>query len=222
MTSDRIANVAVAILATCAIISTGLLVTNALGWQGVPGVREISGPGSIPLEGRKPFDGLGSRLGDVNRPPKVVVIADFECPYCREFAVGSLRELLESGESALFVHFPLPSHRLAMPLAIASVCADQVGRFEAFHDALFEQQDSIGLKSIEAFATEAGVTDLPQFEECRKSSYARDVVEEEVGLVRQLGVTGTPAVVVGDSVHVGVMAAGLLRARVAAASPVVQ
>ena len=71
--------------------------------------------------------------------------------------------------AVVFIDYPSPRHRFARPAAQASECADQQGRFRAFHDVVYEKQDSIGLKSWTSYAAEAGVPDTSRFGRCASS-----------------------------------------------------
>lgn len=143
-------------------------------------------------------------------PQSAVVIeefADFECSYCREFE-PTLRALVarDSGSVAVeFRHFPLPMHPRAYAAAIASECADMQGRFQQYASLLFANQDRLGQVSWDSLAFEAGATDTVRFNACLRGSTARSRVNADISAGRALALTGTPAIVVGRRLAVGLM-----------------
>lgn len=103
-------------------------------------------------------DSGGHRIGPSSAKVTVTVFTDFECPACRRFTESALAGARASFHDRLRVvirHWPLSSHRFAVPAARAAECASAHNRFVPFHDLLFAKQDSLGLKSFTDFATEA-------------------------------------------------------------------
>lgn len=161
----------------------------------------------IPVKDWEKFLKAGHRLGPETAKHVVLEFADFECPGCREFSTKTLRALRErhpEDVAVVFRHWPLPYHRLAVPAAIASECAAEQGRFPAFHDALFEHQDSIGLKLFLDFARDAGIPDLASFERCSASPRIRARVEQDAEAAKAFGGDGTPTIGVNGTRFSGV------------------
>ena len=137
-------------------------------------------------------------IGQSNARVQLVEFVDYECGFCRLFE--ATRDLLAQeypGDvSVSFVHFPIPGHRFAKPAAIAAECARDVGRFAQMHRALFQYQDSLGLKPWTEMALEAGVGDTVGFQKCLKSDSASSRVDIDVDVARRLSVNATPTLVV--------------------------
>ena len=83
-----------------------------------------------------------------------------------------------------------------MATAIAAECAGAVGAFESFHDAAFAQQDSLGLHSFAELAAESGVRDTTLFGHCLNTAAPRERVLRDMRLGKQLGITGTPTLII--------------------------
>ena len=98
--------------------------------------------------------------------------------------------------STSFVHFPLDFHRFARPAARAAECAAAQDRFDEFADALFEKQDSLGLKPWGAYANAARVPDVLAFDRCVADTVTVARIENGRALGKQLDVQGTPTVLV--------------------------
>ena len=184
------------LLVSCAVITTGIVIR-----------REFVAPAAAPGEvEQKPLliphwrDDLekGVRMGPSQAPVELIEFADFECPYCGDFhkKVKALRERYPTQIALIYVQFPLPGHRFAVPAARAAECAREQGRFEAMYDRLFEEQDSFGLKPWSEFAAEAGVPDGGAFETCIKRNEPIPRVLEGEQLGKDRDVQGTPTVII--------------------------
>ena len=129
----------------------------------------------------------------------IVVFSDFECPFCRRFALETLPAIEDTfpGQvQTLFRHWPLENHRLAYPAARAAECAGGQGRFREFHDLLFAKADSLGLKSFDSFAAEVGVADIEAFRQCNSAHEPVQAIEMDIMAVRAIGGVGTPTLVI--------------------------
>lgn len=176
----------------------------AAGLVAVLGMSVLNFAGLAPAAGStavadwRPVAAGGTLLG-ADAPVRVVVFSDFQCRYCAR-AAGELRALRDAsgGRIALtFRHLPLDAiHPHARAAALASECAAEQGRFEAFHDQLFAHQQEIGVRSWADLARAAGVPDLPAYDRCVAEERHRGRVAADVELAEKLGLTGTPAFMV--------------------------
>jgi protein-disulfide isomerase len=151
------------------------------------------------LEEWEQVSSTGHRMGPDDAEVTVVVFSDFQCPACGTFAVKTYPQFRDKhpGQVALvFRHWPLRSHRLAYPAARAAECAAAQDRFEEFHDLLFSDQQSVGIKPFDVFAREAGVPDLDTFSSCYLRQDPVPAIERDMEMAQQIGGTGTPTVVV--------------------------
>ncbi len=142
-------------------------------------------------------------------PPGASVIlieyADFQCPYCRD-AEGPLRQIRDVYENDLlfiFRQFPLTEvHEWAELAALASEAAALQGRFWEMHDTLFEIQDSLGPDSIGELAIELGL-DVDRFWKDVKGEECRARVARDIRSAEELGLEGTPSILINDQLYLG-------------------
>jgi len=130
-----------------------------------------------------------------------VVFSDFQCPACRLLAdeLDSIRAKRPDDVAVVYRHFPLtPVHPHAEAAAKASECAGGQGRFEAFHDALFREQALVGETEWRHFATAAAVPDLAAFDRCVAGTAPDAAVARDFQAGRDLGVTGTPTLLINE------------------------
>lgn len=92
-------------------------------------------------------DPLASRSkGSTKAPVTVYEMSDFQCPFCRSFALETFPELdrryIKTGKVRwVFINFPLTSiHPHAAPAAQLALCAAKQGGFWKVHDLLFQYQ----------------------------------------------------------------------------------
>lgn len=144
---------------------------------------------------------LGHQVGDPRGRVKVVVMADFECPACKRFHEGLIAALSvdSAGLDVRYVHLPLSYHRFALPSARLFECAvgeDAVASRLA--TLFFERQDSLGLLPWSEFAARAGASDPRAMARCASDSDSSKFyrIAQGIELGRQIGVPGTPAVIV--------------------------
>ena len=195
--SEKLERFAVIVTVCCTLLLTVLGVSRHFGYGGV------SRSPSAPVPTRVPnWDSLvagGHRIGGPAAKVTVVEFGDFECPVCQQFArVVKPALIAQFGQDLAFVyrHFPLDYHRFAMPYALASECAAEQDRFWEFHDLVYAKSDSIGLKALESFAKDAGVREMSLFKTCMKAGSKRDRITRDMAQAKQIGLTGTPTVVV--------------------------
>ncbi|MFC1791931.1 DsbA family protein [Gemmatimonadota bacterium] len=146
--------------------------------------------------------------GAEDAPVTIIVFGDYLCNHCSAF---SLRErplveenYVDTGVARLiFYDFPLdPRPEVGTFLAArAARCAGDQGRYWEYHDQLYRSQLTWGLEAdkIDIFQdyAEALGLDRGDFRGCLNSDRHAEAVTANRELAHALGLTGTPAVLVG-------------------------
>jgi len=137
----------------------------------------------------------------------VVMISDFQCPYCKQWHDSSManlkRDYIDPGKVRMaYLHLPLSNHRHARAQAEASMCAAVQDKFWEYADVLFREQRAFQpidnpTAKLETIARELSL-DLPSFTRCRKSDAIRMLVENDERQASQARVQSTPSFLVGD------------------------
>ncbi|WP_013320749.1 DsbA family protein [Gloeothece verrucosa] len=128
----------------------------------------------------------------------MVEFSDFQCPFCSKMYVNLKKFLGKHSQevSLTYKHYPLSQiHKEAMPAALAAWAASQQGQFWPFHDRLFSQQDKLGEKLYLDIANELALN-LEQFNRDRNSEAARSAIEQDMAVAENLGIEGTPYLVI--------------------------
>jgi protein-disulfide isomerase len=194
--NDSTANVIAAATAICALAVTVVVVRREFFVQDT---TESLPPPPSPVKNWDRVVASGHRTRADSPFVFIVEFADFECPICGQFARGALKGVLANYGNRVvhvFRHWPLAYHRFAYPAARAAECAGEQGRFAEMHDLLYQKQDSLGLKSFEGFAAEAGVSDPSRFQACYTRTALVPAIEADQKAALEVGGVGTPTVVI--------------------------
>ena len=155
---------------------------------------------AVRLEGAPVFrvvvalEGTPAR-GPAAAPVTIVEFSDFHCPFCKQ-AQPLLTELrARYGDQVRFVYKHLPLDRLhptARRAAEASECANDQGKFWAYHDKLFASEPDGASEKLKTWAQEVGL-DVPAFTRCLDGGTHRARIQRDVDEAERLGVSFTPA-----------------------------
>jgi protein-disulfide isomerase len=156
--------------------------------------------------------GLSPNTGSPEQKIVLVNFSDFQCPYCAK-AHQVLKQFIAKykGQVTLvYKYLPLISaHPEAMSSAKASWAAQQQGKFWEFHDALFENQDKLS-ESFYITTAKALNLDIKRFNQDRNSSAATSAINKDIQLAQEIGVDGTPSLVMnGEPLNGDVQLANL-------------
>ena len=148
----------------------------------------------------------GRIRGDSAAKLWVVMVSDFQCPYCRqwhdEVFATVVRDYVEQGKIRIaYLNFPLSGHANAMPAAEAAMCAAVQGRFWEMHDAIFRTQSHwAGLSDpkpvFDSLALSTGVAAQP-YRACIQSGATRAMIAADEQRASAAGVKATPTFFIG-------------------------
>lgn len=147
-----------------------------------------------------PFAGAwaGNREGDV----VLVEFFDFNCPYCRQSS-KDVDRLLKEDPNVKLVFRDMPvlgpdSERFAM----AALSAARQGKYPQFYRAVFSGQGGLTQARLIQAVRAAGLNESRVAADLNDKEL-RQQVQQNLGLGRALGLTGTPSYVVGNQIFSG-------------------
>ena len=136
-----------------------------------------------------PFQGL------VDAPVTIVVFMDYQCPYC-----AHLKPLLEkvlsnySGQvKIVYKQFPLKMHKAALTAATAALVAFDGGKFEALHNLMEADYNTLDNEKILDKVSSLGF-DREDFQRKMADSNVLKRIQKDIEDGRQAGVSGIPSV----------------------------
>jgi protein-disulfide isomerase len=154
--------------------------------------------------------------GSENAKVTIVEYSDFQCSFCERFFQLTYPQLKQQyGDKIRFVYKNFPFLTLdSEPAAIASVCAQEQGKFWEFHDALFSDQHTRGRDAYVKFATDAKIPNITQFTQCIDSSKYAATVQADSAQGQGFGVTGTPTFFINGVALVGAQPFDVFKANI--------
>jgi protein-disulfide isomerase len=159
-------------------------------------------------------------LGDSTAPVWMVMVSDFQCPFCKRFHDQTFptieQRYIKTGKVRFaFLNFPLPSHANAWPAAEAAMCAGIQGKFWPYQDVLYNNQDSwaekhppthvldslahsiaIDTAALHRCVAQHQAKPLIQADQDRAEQAERALIPSNPELAQQVG--STPAFIIGS------------------------
>jgi len=161
-----------------------------------------------------PFAGAwaGARDGDVT----LVEFFDFACPYCRAAKVDLDKLILADPKlKVVYRDFPVISPGSEEP-ALAALSAARQGKYRAFYEAMFSDPARVSHEKVVSAVRSAGLNEVATAKALSgKADHAE--LRKNIELGRALGLTGTPAFIVGDKILMGAQSLEDLKGAVAEA-----
>jgi protein-disulfide isomerase len=147
----------------------------------------------------------GMILGSPSAKVSLAEFGDLQCPVCKAFAEEVVPEVIDSkvrsGDAKIeFRNFTIINEE-SVPAAAAAIAAGKQGRGWNFVELFYRNQgiEASGYVTDE-FLTEiargAGVPDIAQWKEDRKSDAVLRQVQSETDEAESLGLSGTPSFVI--------------------------
>ena len=152
-----------------------------------------------------PLDATDHLQGDLERPLRLVMFGDFQCPFClgAQSVLRRVRERLGERLVFGFRHLPIPERHPLAPLAAeASEAAAAQGRFWDYYDALYKAQPRLAAGTMLEVAAELGL-DTERFAAELEAGAHRERVERDLRSAEASGATGTPAFFLNGRPHFG-------------------
>lgn len=141
----------------------------------------------------------GNPDGDIT----VVEFFDYRCGFCKKARPVVEQLVAKDGRIRLALkEFPIlgPNSEVASKAAIAAM--DQ-GKYAPFHKALMDAKGALTESRVMRVAEQHGL-DISRLRQDMESSRVRDIIRKNRELAAKLGISGTPAFVIGDRIIPGV------------------
>jgi protein-disulfide isomerase len=161
-------------------------------------------------DGTSPVGGNAS--GDVT----VVEFFDYACPHCKA-AEPAMNQLVREDAKVRVVYKELPIlGNASVTAARAALAAHAQGKYQAFHDTMMKATGAPDDATVFRVASEVGL-DVARLKTDMASPGVAAVIEKNYTLAQSLGITGTPAFVIGDAFAPGAVPLARLKEMVARA-----
>ncbi len=153
----------------------------------------------------------------------IVAFSDFQCPACRMAARFFKPFILKFGSKVRFSYhsFPLDGacnpyvpngmHQFACIAARASLCAAEQGKFFAFHDLMFDSQETLNASTPEEVAKEIGL-DIDKYQACLKDTKIESALQKDMQWGELIELESTPTLMINGRKLAGAMSPSQLEA----------
>lgn len=175
---------------------------------------------------------LGRIQGAEDATVWLVVISDFQCPFCKrwhdETEPRIVQNYVRTGKIRMaYLNLPISTHRNAWPAHEAAMCAAEQDRFWEAADAIFDAQDDWKSRGDAPAYFDSLMATLPlnqnQFRQCVANGRQRAMIQADYDRASRRGVGSTPTFLVGSRMLIGAQPyeafAQAIDAAVAAADP---
>ena len=154
----------------------------------------------------------GAAAGDVT----VVEFFDYACPHCKNVA-GAVKQLLRDDPKVRVVYKELPIlGEGSVVAARAALAAREQGKYLEMHDALMAEKAGPTEASVMAAAAKVGL-DVARLKSDMAKPAVMETIQKNYALAQSLGLSGTPAFVVGEDFAPGAVPLARLKEMVAKA-----
>ena len=152
----------------------------------------------------------GNKDGDIT----IVEFYDYNCGYCKR-ALSDVMTVLGEDKNVRVILIDLPIlGDASMEAAKWSLAAAKQDRYLELHVALMEHRGRLGVSQIESIAEKMGL----DVEKLRADKESDDVIKQlnvNIDKARALGITGTPAFIIGEDLARGYVGLDGLKAGIA-------
>ncbi len=154
---------------------------------------------------------LGNPTGDVT----VVEFFDYNCPYCKTVAAGTLDTLEQDGNVRIVLkEFPILGDG-SVYASRAALAAQRQGKYRELHLALMAHKGKIDAEAVRNLVSTVGL-DWAKLEMDMQDPAIDAAIARNDSLAASIGVRGTPAFIIGDQLIPGAIEIDDLKKRIAA------
>lgn len=155
---------------------------------------------------------LGRIQGSQTAPVWLVVISDFQCPFCKrwhdETAPRIVQNYVRTGKVRMaYLNLPISSHRNAWPAHEAAMCAAEQDKFWPVADALFDTQGAWKSRNDPVAYFDSLTRTLPldhaRLRACIADGRQRPLIQADYDRASRAGIGSTPTFFVGSQVLIG-------------------
>jgi protein-disulfide isomerase len=143
--------------------------------------------------------------GNANAKVTLVEISDYHCPFCKRQTMQTLPQLMAEYVNTgkvkyVFVDYPIAQlHPDAFKSHEAAACAGDQGKYWQMHDLLFTNSVARDVAQLTSTASMLGL-DMEKFKACLNEGNGgrhAAAIRDSIARMQQLGVGGTPLVLIG-------------------------
>ena len=179
----------------------------------VPHLKKIKSIESFKNIKGNPYKSSGNQLGDKDAKIVINEFTDFQCPHCAILNLMLQRLVTEVSNVKVIHHnFPLDRscndkiinspHKNSCKVALYAIAAEKQGKYWNLNNDLFSE-DTLSEKEILQAAKKAGL-DPEKLQKDANSPQTQKELQESIQYAYDLKLEGTPSMVIGAKVFLGI------------------
>ena len=151
--------------------------------------------------------------GDPKAETAVIEFFDYRCPYCKAVAPRVDEVVAEdSAVRVVLIEFPILGEESVFASRAANAARAQ-GKYLALHDALMSHKGSLDQATVLEIAEDVEI-DIEKLKADMNAPEVDGLIRRHHELADRLGVTGTPAFVIGEELVPGAIDAQTMKAKI--------
>jgi len=155
-------------------------------------------------------------LGNPNGDVTVVEFLDYRCPYCKAMHQSIADMIANDGNVRVVIkEFPILGDE-SLYAARAALAAANQGKYAEMHSALMTFKGKPGPKEVDALAKSLGL-DTAKLKQDMAAPAVDQELQQNYNLAEALGINGTPAFIIGETLIPGAVKLEDLKAQIAKA-----
>ena len=141
-------------------------------------------------------------IGPADADVTIVEFFDYNCGYCKR-VLPDIRAITKDDKKVRFVFKEMPIlGPTSLTAAQWAMAAHKQGKYFEYHAALMEHRGPKEAKQLEKLAKDLEL-DVDQMKTDAKSDEVQAMIDADVALARTIGINGTPAFIVGETLYPG-------------------
>jgi protein-disulfide isomerase len=151
--------------------------------------------------------------GDSKAETAVIEFFDYRCPYCKAVTASIDRVIEEDkGVRVVLIEFPILGEDSVFA-SRAAIASRAQGKYMEFHNAMMSYRGSLGQDTVLEVAEDVGI-DVEKLKTDMQAPEVDALIRRHHEIAEKLGVTGTPAFVIGQEMVPGAIDTDTLRAKI--------
>ena len=151
--------------------------------------------------------------GDPAAETAVVEFFDYRCPYCKTVAPRVDEVVAQDGAvRVVLIEFPILGEESVFA-SRAAIAARAQGKYIAFHDAMMSHKGKLDQATVLEIAEDVQI-DVEKLKADMNAPEVDALIRRHHELADKLGVTGTPAFVIGEELVPGAIDAETMKAKI--------
>ena len=143
-------------------------------------------------------------FGNPDAQLTIIEFGCYTCPFTQkaEPIINEVLDYYDGRVNLQFKSFIIPTHTLSFEAALAANCALDQGKYEGYHDLLYDNIKTFSVPDITVFAQDLSL-DMDVFLTCFENKTYKDEIDDDIVAGIYAGVQGTPTFFINDQKIVG-------------------